>query len=79
MSTRTDWGWFDKDGKPLAVGDLHSKWRCPLQKWDFDIFYEHPYTGELIHEEPQRIPCPVVSVDVKLGVCEQCGNQFRYP
>ena len=79
MSTRTDWGYFDKDGKPLAVGDEHHHWKCPNQEWVYDEYFEHPYTGELERIDPYPKNCPMKSIGVKLEKCTKCGVEFRYP
>jgi len=79
MSTRTDWGWFDKDGKPIAVGDEWHKWVCPQRKW-VPAGYVHSFTEEWIDEGLQLEPqCRAESVSVKLERCPKCGMEFRYP
>lgn len=79
MSTRTDWGYFDKDGTPLAVGDTHAKWECPQQEWRHGDMAIHPYTGEAEAVDPYPINCPMKSVSAKLERCTKCGTEFRYP
>jgi len=79
MSTRTDWGWFDKDGKPIAVGDEWHKWVCPRRGY-VPSGYEHFITGEWVDEGLVLAPaCRTLSPSAKLEVCEQCGNRFIYP
>lgn len=78
MSTRTDWGLFDKAGAPLAVGDAWHRWTCPQQKWEATA-YEHPITGEMVDQEPAPVPCPFKNVTPKLDRCSACGMEFRYP
>ena len=78
MSTRTDWGYFDKDGKPLAVGDEHHKWECPRQEFA-PTGHEHIFTGEWIDTGLQPVRCPMKEVAPKLERCERCGVEFRYP
>ena len=79
MSTRTDWGIFDKDGQPIAVGDLHHKHVCPQQKWKYDNGFDHPITGEWVATDATSVPCPYKFVSAKLDRCVGCGNEFRYP
>lgn len=79
MSTRTDWGYFDKNGAPLAVGDAHARWTCPQQRWVYDDTTEHSITGELMPVDPYPVNCPFEPVGVKLDRCEKCGVEFRYP
>lgn len=80
MSTRTDWGWFDKDGKPIAVGDEWHKWVCPQHHWERPI-WEHPITGEPYEAEDavRVMGCKMKYIEPKLEVCEVCGNKFIYP
>lgn len=79
MSTRTDWGLFDKAGMPIAVGDEHWKWVCPKGGW-IDNIYEHPMSGELINEGFVWVPeCQFKSVGIKLDRCTVCQVEFRYP
>lgn len=49
MSTRTDWGLFDKDGKPVAVGDEWHKWVCPHRGYEPTGYWNH-MTGEWVDE-----------------------------
>jgi len=80
MSTRTDWGWFDKDGKPIAVGDEWHKWKCPQHHYE-PAGYEHPFTGEWIDEGYTKVEhCRMRTTDKpKFSECSTCGNQFIYP
>ncbi len=79
MSTRTDWGYFDKDDKPVAVGDEWHKWVCPQRKY-VPTGYEHSFTGEWIDEGLQLEPqCRMKDAGFKLEVCPKCGMKFRYP
>lgn len=78
MSTRTDWGLFNKDGTPLAVGDEWHKWKCPQEAWATHQFV-HPITGEDDEVVSVPVPCPFKHVSVKLDRCEKCGVEFRYP
>ncbi len=79
MSTRTDWGWFDKDGKPIAVGDEWHKWVCPQHHWETP-WWKHPITGEQVEGETVRIMhCKFVDDGPKREHCERCGNAFIYP
>lgn len=80
MSTRTDWGYFDKCGKPLAVGDAHARWTCPQQEWEYNGTYEHPITGEIERCEPYPLNCPLELIDhPRVDRCRKCGVEFRYP
>ena len=78
MSTRTDWGWFDKNDKPIAVGDEHRHWNCP-NKIICNAGYFHSITDEWIDEGFAAEPCPIKYTDTKLEICEKCGNKFIYP
>ena len=78
MSTRTDWGYFDKAGAPVAVGDEHAKWQCPLAPWECQSF-EHPIDGSWVEQPAMRATCPFKSVGVKLDRCTKCAMEFRYP
>lgn len=80
MSTRTDWGLFDKDGKPVAVGDEWHHWVCPHRKYE-PAGYENHMTGEWVDEGYAlgSGPCCFKRVDVKLDRCSKCGMEFRYP
>lgn len=79
MSTRTDWGYFDKQGQPLAVGDAHATWTCPNQEWERNGGEIHPYTGEWEASAPYPKLCPMKFVGAKLERCSTCGVEFRYP
>lgn len=79
MSARIDWGIFDKGGNPVAVGDEHARWVCPLQRWE-PIVWEHPFTGEDCGPGGNApVPCPWKEAAFKLERCSQCGMEFRYP
>lgn len=79
MSTRIDWGWFDANGKPIAVGDAWHKWECPRAVWTMREEF-NPYTGETESDGTyERQPCPTRSVDAKRDVCTRCNNVFVYP
>ena len=78
MSTRTDWGIFTPDGKPVAVGDLWHKWSCPQQRF-VEVFDEDYMTGEQVYAGLQPVNCPWKSVAVKLEECEKCKMKFIYP
>lgn len=79
MSTRTDWGYFDKDGKPVAVGDEWHKWICPQRKYVL-VGYKHTYTDEWINEGFQlEDRCPMTTVSAKRETCAKCGMVFIYP
>lgn len=79
MSTRIDWGYFDKSGNPVAVGDEWHKWICPERKYE-PTGYEHHITGEWIDTGMQLQPhCAMKSIDAKLERCERCAMEFRYP
>ncbi len=79
MSTRTDWGYFDKDGKPVAVGDEWHKWVCPQRKW-VPSGYVHSFTEEWI-DEGLRLEdrCEMITDGIKHEHCVKCGMQFIYP
>ena len=79
MSTRTDWGYFDKDGAPLAVGDAHHAWTCPKQEWVYGETTIDDWTGEEVFVEPYPRNCPLEFVGVKTDRCRKCGVEFRYP
>lgn len=82
MSTRTDWGLFDKDGKPVAVGDEWHKWVCPHRKYEPTGYWNH-MTGEWVDEGHalSEEPCrsSMKCVNAKLDRCSKCGMEFRYP
>lgn len=79
MSTRTDWGYFDKNGAPLAVGDLHASWACPNQEWVYGETTIDDRTGEEVSVDPYHRNCPLEFVGVKVDRCKKCGVEFRYP
>lgn len=78
------WGWYAKDGTPIALGDDHWKWECPDFKWEYVEPDIHPFTGE-----PYRWPtdseyrkvhnCRIQSRAVKCDECTKCGAYFVYP
>lgn len=78
---RTDWGYFDKSGKPLAVGDAHWKWECPQREWEHGGTYTHPITGEVERVDPYPLNCPMDNIDypARIDRCKRCGVEFRYP
>lgn len=82
MSTRTDWGFFRRDGsrlEPVAVGDTWHDWMCPNRRWQRGETYEHPYTGEQCESDPHLPKCPMRSVDPKHDECTRCAVVFIYP
>lgn len=75
--TSTEWGWFDKDGRAVALG--HKPWTCPRRRY-VPVGFEHPITGEWVDEGLQLEPaCTTVSIEAKVEVCKTCGMEFRYP
>lgn len=79
MSTRTDWGYFNPDGTPIAVGDEWHKWICPQRQYE-PTGYKDGWTEEWIDTGLQLQPyCAMKTINPKLERCEQCGVEFRYP
>lgn len=84
MSTRTDWGWFEKDGTPIAVAHDHYKWKCEQGTWTETPMRENYITGELFRfsdDEPYtwQPACRMESTDIKVEECRVCGRRFVYP
>ena len=82
MSTRTDWGYFKRDGsrlEPVAVGDAWHAWECPNRKWLRGEKYIHPYSGEECEDEPHLDTCPMRSAEPKREECARCAVVFIYP
>lgn len=82
MSTRTDWGYFRRDGsrlEPVAVGDTHNKWECPNKTWRRNE-NENYITGEMEWDGTYYAEnCPMKTDHCKQESCTRCDVIFIYP
>lgn len=82
MSTRTDWGYFRRDGsrlEPVAVGDAHHKWECPNKTWRKNMVEDY-WTGETEWDGTYYAEnCPMKTDHAKQESCTRCDVIFIYP
>lgn len=82
MSTRTDWGYFRRDGsrlEPVAVGDAWHAWQCPNKQWRRNMVEDYE-TGEIVWDGTyEAVPCPMKTDHAKQDSCTRCEIIFIYP
>lgn len=82
MSTRTDWGYFRRDGsrlEPVAVGDEWHKWECQNKTWRKSMV-ENWETGETEWDGTYYAEnCPMKTDHCKQDSCTRCDVIFIYP
>lgn len=82
MSTRTDWGYFRRDGsrlEPVAVGDAWHKWECPNRQWRRNMV-ENWETGEVEWDGTyEAVACRTKADHAKQDSCTRCEVIFIYP
>lgn len=82
MSTRSDWGYFRRDGsrlEPVAVGDAHHKWECPNKEWRRNEV-EDTWAGTTEWDGTYyAVNCPMKTDHAKQDSCTRCNVVFIYP
>ena len=71
-----EWGWFDRDMKPLATGDMWHHLECPNPVYSTHMAED--YSGEF-SEEIRVERCPTKFISAKREDCSRCGRIFIYP